>query len=67
MKRGDTVVCVDNAGVEHRLTEGETYKILQTPGDFVSVIGDNNEVYSFTRYRFLIVQPPKTGKDKKHG
>jgi hypothetical protein len=28
MKRGDTVVCVDNAGMEHRLTEGETYKIL---------------------------------------
>jgi hypothetical protein len=65
MKRGDIVVCVDNAGMEHKLTNGQTYSVLQISGDFVSVIGDNpirstlrNEVYTFYRRRFKL-------KDKK--
>lgn len=52
MQRGDTVVCVDNLGMEHRLTLGVKYTVMQATGMYVSVVDDTNQLYTFSNLRF---------------
>jgi hypothetical protein len=68
MKRGDIVVCVDDGSFSETkvegLTLGKEYKVLQVSFPYlVSVVNDNNEVFSYNGSRFKL----KEGKDKKHG
>lgn len=59
LKKGDTVVCVNNDGYKHNLTEHKEYEvafdsILQTYDDLICVIDDMKIQYYFNTKRFAL-------------
>lgn len=55
VKEGDIVRCIDNAGYERQLTEGNKYVVLEANKSFLFVSRDDGNRGGYMRRRFELV------------